>query len=334
MRSALRLTRFPRVATEADYEQATAELEGRLAELPGIVAVYRTGSVSVLGISDIDRIAVVEPGATPPDVWSSLSEDTRSLAMHGPFLVDTETFPRVRWLADLEPLELVSGEEIPLQERPEPEYLDLLIATESLVVLTLKLLKQAASGRVKVRPTLCELHNLRHDLRLAGIAHSDAPEAWALTERVASLRSSWWSLRDGERRAMFLSLFADSWRAASESFQAVSQGHPNGRGRVSRLPLSAAWDNVVLVPRSVPDSWPAGRLSGVVARSARAAEALWRARRHELGVPAPVLSLILDEQAEMRALRDERRRIVRRYRDFLGRTRGYSGIGLAAVFEP
>jgi hypothetical protein len=183
-----RLTRFPSPARQDDYARASAELESRLRELPGVVAVYRTGSVSVPGISDLDRIAVVRPGSRVPSIWPRLSAETRKLAMHSPFLLDTTTFARHSWLADLQPLDLAWGDEVDVEARPEPEHIELLIAAEGLVISLLKLVKQAHVGQVKVRPVLCELNNLRRNLSLARLERSGAPAAWSLADQVTRLR--------------------------------------------------------------------------------------------------------------------------------------------------
>src|SRR6266540_6924002 len=78
------LTSFPTAAVEEDYARAAVELEECLAELPGAVAVYKYGSITAPGISDLDRVAVVEGGRAAPDVWPRLSERTRYLVMHTP----------------------------------------------------------------------------------------------------------------------------------------------------------------------------------------------------------------------------------------------------------
>src|SRR5919198_74855 len=103
------LTRLPMPARVDQYEHASQEIAEALRQLPGLVAAYRAGSVSAPGISDLDWVAVIEPGSAAFDVWSGLSERTRYLAMHAPFLVDPATFRRHRWFAHLEPLELSFG---------------------------------------------------------------------------------------------------------------------------------------------------------------------------------------------------------------------------------
>src|SRR4051794_19503199 len=84
--TSLRLTRWPRPISPNEYVSAASELEEALTTVPGAVAVYRFGSIGAPGISDLDRIVVVEDGGPPiPDLWRALSEQTRQVAMHSPF---------------------------------------------------------------------------------------------------------------------------------------------------------------------------------------------------------------------------------------------------------
>ena len=59
-----------------------------------------------------------------------------------------------------------------------------LLGVEGLVVGLLKLLKQRNAGRLKARPLLCELHALRHSLKLAELTPETAPAAWRLIKDV------------------------------------------------------------------------------------------------------------------------------------------------------
>jgi hypothetical protein len=187
----LRLLRYPLPASLEDYGHAADELDSKLLELPGLVALYGAGAVSAPGISDVDRIAVVDGHRPVPSVWERLSGRTRYLAMHTPFLVDTATFRRHRWFAHLEPLELLHGPEVGLESPPDPGYARRLAGAESLVIMALRLVKQIWTAQVKVRPLLCELHNLRHDLTLGGLGRDRASDAWAVADEVGALRKTW-----------------------------------------------------------------------------------------------------------------------------------------------
>lgn len=327
----VRLTRLPAPASPEDYTRASEEMESRLRVLPGIVAIYRTGSVSVPGISDLDRIAVVRPGSRVPAIWSTLSAETRVLAMHGPFLVDTTTFVRHRWVADLQPLELAWGNSLDIEARPAPEHIELLIAAESLVIAVLKLAKQAAAGRVKVRPTLCELNNLRRDLTLARLERADAPEAWSLADHITQLREAWWSLSEPKRSSRFRALLDRSLPATAEALRALS-ARWHGRGQNRHLRLCGVWNNVILEAGDPVVAWKPDLLTPATARSARLAEAFWRLSARKIAVPESVISL-LECSPGYEEVRAQRNEILRRQVEFLETTQSYSAIGFAGVFR-
>jgi hypothetical protein len=327
------LTRFPRQATREDYVEAAEELEGLLRGLPGIVAIYRTGGVAAPGISDLDRVVVVEGGRHVPAIWSKLSPQTRYLSMHSPFLVDAQTFSRHRWIADLQPLEVAWGEAQKVEERPEQEYSGRLIAAEALVVTALKLMKQASTGRVKVRPLLCELNNVGRDLFLARLPQEAAPDAWALAEKVTRLREGWWSDSPPERLSRLEEVLGRSQAALFEALRALA-ATVGCNGSTKPLRLAAGWGNVTLVPgdRARPNEVFLSRLTR---HSRRLAEARWRWIRHEVATPPGIISLLAgNTDRRFDGFRAGRNELARRYRIFVRANPGYSGIGLAAVFIP
>jgi hypothetical protein len=329
----LNLIRLPEPARTQEYDTASKEIEDLLLSLPGIAALYRTGGVSAPGISDIDRIAVVDREAPAPPVWPKLSARTKQLAMHGPFLVDRSTFKRHRWFAYLEPLELSHGEPVPLEDRPLPSYSESLIAAESMVTALLSTVKQVSTGVVKVRPTLCQLNNLRHALALARIGEEEAEPAWKLAADVTALRNDWFSSPEDELLDRIRQIVAGAPAALVEALWALGDRSRNG-GSASRrdvIRLAPPWSNVALV---ASDAMAAPRLRLPQLRSARFAEFAWRAARPRVEVHPGLLDLIAGrggrEVEDFRSARDE---LVRGYRDWL-RTHGpgYAEIGLASAF--
>jgi hypothetical protein len=329
----LNLIRLPEPARPEDYETASREIEDLLRALPGISAVYRTGGVSAPGISDIDRIAVVDREAPAPPVWSKLSARTKQLAMHGPFLVDRSTFTRHRLFAYLEPLELSHGEPVPVEDRPLPSYSEPLIAAESMVTALLSTLKQVSTGVVKVRPTLCQLNNLRHALALARIGEAEAEPAWKLAADVTALRTDWFASPGHERlervrQALFVApgaLVEALWVLGERS---GNSGNADGSEAIR---LAPPWSNITL---AASDEMAIPRLRLPHLRSVRFAEFAWRAARPRVEIHPGVLGLLAGrggrEVEDFRSSRDE---LVRGYGAWL-RTHGpgYAEIGLASPF--
>jgi hypothetical protein len=333
--SSVSLIALPRPAQPNDYATASDEIEDLLGRLPGIVAVYRAGTVSVPGISDLDRIAVVEGHDAVPSVWSDLSDQSRYLAMHTPFLVDQATFQRHRWFAFIEPLSLSFGSPVDLEDRPSPEYSEPLMGAESLAVCLLRLVKQISTGRLKVRQLLCELHNVRHGLTLSRLGRSDAPSAWRLATDVAKLRAEWFAAQESWRTELIGDIVERAGPALVGALWALGERSERVKSAPAPVKLGAPWSNVALVPSESPQSALSDvrRVGFPVSRSARISELWWRSTRPRIPLHPAVLGVLAGrnrEHAEFRATRDQ---IVRSYRRFLETNRrGYSGVGLAMPF--
>jgi hypothetical protein len=331
MREAI-LTGHPRPLQAEDYNRASEEILRGLRSLPRLLAVYRTGSISVPGISDLDFVAVVDGTAAVPDIWSDLSETTRHVAAHSPFVVDLATFRRHRWFAHLDPLELVAGRAIEIESTASNEG-SILLAAESLLINLLRQVKRITNGRVKVRTALCELHTIRHGLALGKLDESDAPLAFQVAGEVASLRKQWFS-ETAESNARLSDVLVRAFPALHQALESLAErvGHA---GAVQEFPLGAPWANVLLAP-SLDRSPPAPRLPrlGVMARSAHLSELQWRLRRRPVEVPHQVIGLVSGASGSTTpAFRKERDELVRSYGRFMAEAApGYSPIGLAAPF--
>jgi hypothetical protein len=333
-----RLVGLPSALSQADYAEAGAELEEALAALPEVISVYATGGVTNPGISDLDSVAV----ATAPvsaDVWRRLSPRTRAVAMHSPFLVDHATFEGHRWFARLEPLTLVFGEAIGVDEPGEPALLGRVLAAEGIVVALLNVHKQLGTGRIKVRSTLCMLHSLRHSLELGGIGAGDAADAWRLVEDVADLRESWFLIEAGEREQRTRVAIAKALDALPQAISRLSPPRGEGDARPgSALRLAPPWTAFTLVradpertapssPRPTPPPFN---------RMRRLSEAYWRMRRIDLKLTPPAFDLLaLERHPDGCETLQRRCAIVRAYREYLGASTGqWSALGFAHTFAP
>jgi hypothetical protein len=335
-----RLVSWPQPAGREDYELAAREIEAALRRVPGVVSIYQTGSVSAPGISDLDLIAVVDASGRLPPVWPGFTERTRYLAMHGPFLVDVSSFVRHTWFASLDPLVHLWGDRLRLAEGPPRDGSELRLAAEGMVVALLGLVKQAVTGRVKVRPFLCELNNLRRQLQLAGLARDHAPGAWAAAEAVTAARVGWFQESAPAREELVRTLLervVEGIRDGLAGAAGRAQALFGADAAVTPLRLSGPWSNVLLVPERDGSiaSLSTGRLGSAVpsSRSRRAAELRWRLTSATLGVPAPVVSVLGEGPGGDAPFRRERLELLRQYHDFLSRQGpGWSAIGQASAF--
>jgi hypothetical protein len=327
-----RLTSFPQRASTSEYDVAAAELESLLSELPGALAVYRFGSVGVPGISDIDRLLVVQTTGPLPDQWKRLSAPTRYLAMHGPFVVDSRTFAYHRWFSDAGPLELAFGTPTEIKACPYPVYSKALIAAEHLVVTLLKLNKLGTTGRAKVRSLLCELNTVRIDLELADLGREAAPQAWQLVDQVATLRDTWWALDELDRTSRVRRVLSIAFSGVWEALATLGAKYIDDE-QVQELPLRAEWSRVMLVPRDSSRSGLSRTRPQLVGRNRRLGEALWRVVPRRVTVPAAALGLIGGmSRADHSEFKTERTEILRRYDALMVGASGYSSLGVARVF--
>lgn len=322
------LTGFPTPASEAEYAAGGAEIEAALRALPGAVAVYRLGSVSVPGISDIDRIAVVERAARVPSVWGALSPRTRELAMHSPFLVDVETFAAHRAFALLVPLALAWGEEVAVAPAQDEARARRLLAAESLLLNLVRSVKKAVTGRVKVRSTLCEMNSIRHGAALAG------QEPPALARRVVALREEWFALDPQAQRRRMAELLAEAPATLHAALAGIEAGGP----APAQLAMGPPWANVRLVPADGPFRMPATmRLRSLAGRAGRRpAEAAWRLGRVRLPLPPGALAVLAQAAAPAPgSFEAHRREVAARYREFLSaQPADYAAIGMAQLIRP
>ncbi|CAN5669024.1 hypothetical protein BH18ACT13_BH18ACT13_01760 [soil metagenome] len=328
------LDRFPLPLTQAQYDDASSSIERLLLMVPGVVSVYRTGSVSAPGISDLDRIAVTSPEGPFRGIWEMLTETQRYAAMHTPFISSVSTFAEHSSYANLEPLEHVAGQQIAF-DRPCPASVTFsrVLGIEGLVTLRLKLEKQAVTGRVKVRPLLCELHNLRHCLRLAGLDEQAAHGAWEVARAITELRASWWEWSPKKRQTSLLDIFCCAIAAIDAALQSIDG--PTGGSTLDRFQLRDPWQNVTLiVGKPARSKWLSSKLLNVSRMSRRATEILWRSANREFCVPAAVISTLHEVRAGPGIFADRRQRVAR-YQDFMRSAgRGWSQIGVARAFAP
>lgn len=328
-----RVVGLPAPFSELDYEQAGSEIDAALAGLAGAVAVYRTGGVSAPGISDLDRVVVLEHPVSVGRAWAQLSPRAREIAMHSPFAVDAQTFRRQRWFSSLEPLECVWGEELQAEAVPGGSYLPTLHATEGLILALLKMAKQLATRRIKARSSLCILHSLRHSLRLAELDRGAAPRLWRCMEETGALRDSWFGLPAHEREDRLRRLVAASPAAISEALGALPARPASGSLRGGR-----GFETVTLAPgptlRAVAETRRVGAKDRLLALSRRGGELYWRAAPRRIFVPAPAIGwLERPRGGDEAGLRERRDRIVSEYAGFI-RAAGpdASSIGFALSF--
>jgi hypothetical protein len=232
-------------------------------------------------------------------------------------------------------LEHAWGEPLLTEERPVPEYSEPLLAAEALVVSAIKLAKLSATGRVKVRPLLCELRNVGLDLHLARIDRAQAPLAWSLADEIERARKEWWDLADSARRIRVRAIVSHAPAAVGDAIDAVGEAHGDLSFPARPMRLSGRWSNVTLVPATSNDrrNQHVAIRPTRISRSRRLGEARWRSRSREIPLPPSVIGLVVgDVDARYAEFRTERTELVVRHAQHVAGSPGYSGIAVGSVF--
>ena len=71
--------RWPVPVSLDEYESVAEEIRLHLSRIPSVISIYGFGGVSAPGISDVDRIAVVDGGGRIPSIWPALSQRQRDV---------------------------------------------------------------------------------------------------------------------------------------------------------------------------------------------------------------------------------------------------------------
>ena len=164
----------------------------------------------------------------------------------------SSTSQRSDFIAGSRTSRILSSVTVSQVEIHEPQELDVLgavLGVEGLVSTRIRLERLRFVQRVKVRPLLCELHNLRHDLELVRLAPSSTPAAWLVVDRVAELRSTWWDL-DRHQRVRRISELVDAAVEGVDDALAQYRRDVSNHG-AETFSLGGYWRNVRSWSRTV-----------------------------------------------------------------------------------
>jgi hypothetical protein len=175
----------------ADYERTLARFVEYVSDLPGVQAVYRFGSLSHPGISDLDVLVVVADDVSPWTLQGILAATrtdpiTQFLFAHPPLVVPEAEVAEVRWVHTLDGLGPVWGVALDVPAPPEEvrrwlrvaEYVDFTFSVRSV----LRSLEEVGLRNLLLLMTSC-VHSLQAASEISGIV-MHAPFA----ERVRALR--------------------------------------------------------------------------------------------------------------------------------------------------
>lgn len=199
----MKIIDIPKQVSRKVYEDAISDMVKQLSKLDAVHSVYQIGSVSHLGISDIDMLVVFHDDAKCHiDVRKSFGANsylfTHSLygcsESHWKELQDYTFFHNYRILYGKGFSELSSSlhdhQIVKLQRQ---------IAIEFLVKNYYTLSIQRKYKMVKARSFLLEGKALIYDMEFLGIHQG---ELWDLINRIIELRSNWFTLKDSKKEML------------------------------------------------------------------------------------------------------------------------------------
>ena len=212
----------PRTIDPSTYDEAREEVARRYREIPGVVDAMEFGTVPCPGISDLDTIVVVEPGATlnAPHL-KSFTPDHRYVIFHKHFCASTRTWDRIRytdpWMFKADPL-LDSGKcSLPEATFSEEEHQVLSaykIITSQLNFL--RLIGQTEANNTLIlrsfldRSVMITYHY--RELHRMGIAELDGDPH---IESYAKIRDEWFTIPEQDRSKRCYEVFSQFTQSVS-----------------------------------------------------------------------------------------------------------------------
>ena len=223
-----RLTNFPVLPEAGAYDRAIESCADFFSRHPGIVSVYRIGSVSDPGISDLDVIAVFEDGAScDADPLAAFSPGEKRLFTHSVFAIslkhfcDNLVFGGYRGYVRIWGRELLEPGRADGESPPGVLELRRQMAMEFLLANVLARTADKYIGVLNVRGLLLSSKAVRWDLELLG---EDDGGLRSSIESAVEWRSRWFS-RPPDRIAL-LAWFHDYHRRLLAYAERLSRQRP------------------------------------------------------------------------------------------------------------
>ena len=219
----------PRPIPLSAYERALDRFVHRVSQVPGVLAIYQSGSVSCPGISDIDLIVVVDPSQGPFRTETSVQmedEVEAVLFFHQPIHVNTALMSQIYHLFFVSDLRRVWGEAIDIVE-PTHDEEQVLNAVKLVEILIFDISRTFVSLLLApvydVRFSLLRINALCHTLRLWSDGGGQLRKEWQeYVDAVMRLRRTWFEL-GAERHSQLWNLLKQGHKVSLELAVQVAQ---------------------------------------------------------------------------------------------------------------
>lgn len=211
---------------DADYEKALHNFSEKFSSYTNVVSIYKFGSVSSVGISDLDFIAILkkEPlvqkkgdlaykGFSPKDIY--IYNNTP------PMYMSEEIFSNFHRIFPLSGLQLIYGKEIKQNISSNPDVYNQLILIELLSKFYPKVfLELLFADHFNTRRALLILHALIFPINMAAKYVKIEPNWLEYKDKVIKLRTNWYAMTQ-ERYSLLISLVCDAVTVSLELIDKV-----------------------------------------------------------------------------------------------------------------
>ncbi len=174
------------------YEINVSAVASALMNHGKVESVYRIGSVSAPGISDLDMLVIFKDGTTTThDPLKKLDEKGHYLFVHRLFGTSVTQFQQVLRVTQYHNYRLIGGSESRLDFISNPEdvsFLKTQTALEFMLKMFMVMNTQKAYRIIKVRAFLLEARALEYDLDYLGVKSG---ELFDVIQEIIELRKKW-----------------------------------------------------------------------------------------------------------------------------------------------
>lgn len=199
VRNGWRFWNFPALLPRSAYDVAREEFVSYYATAPGVQAVFRFGSVSYPGLSDLDFLVVLADDYRPTTALrydlAPFGEQTRYILYHPQFFLPRSLFSSLSRLVPLFEIEKVAGQDCGLSESSDAEQreLDAMFLSESLITdFAWGILGSSQRRQVDLRMAQARLNLVARNLAmLQNLTGAGWPRQAEFCRAVADYRAGW-----------------------------------------------------------------------------------------------------------------------------------------------
>jgi hypothetical protein len=213
---------------ENDYEDALNAFVEKFSAYPNVISLYKFGSISSVGISDLDFVAVLKE--------EPLIQSGKDLAYHGfsqkeiyiynhtpPMYMTEGIFRDFKMIFPLGGLQLIYGKDIEQNNTLNDDAYSMLTLIELLSKFYPKVfLESLYADNFNIRRELMLLHALTFPINLAGKFIKIDSKWLQYKSKIAGLREKWYMMGN-ERCSLLVSLTCEAVHVSLELIYKVSE---------------------------------------------------------------------------------------------------------------